>query len=107
MPNLTKPQEPFVGWKSPPKAPDYQEFPIYRHDGTDYRLVPENVLRKLAERKDGAFWILAGCTFTAIAALIAVMIGNRTPVQPVQFIEKPVIVEREKVVPTNCLIFCK
>ncbi|MCY6492207.1 hypothetical protein [Leptolyngbya sp. GGD] len=104
MPNLTKHQP--VQWHST-KPTDY---PVYRHNGTDYRLVPDSALVKLLSDKDGLFWFAVGMCAVAIAAVTHVAINLITPPaaatgQP-QIIEKPVIVTQEKVVPTNCLAFC-
>lgn len=107
MPNLTKHAERFKPWE----VPNYQSFPVHRHQGTDYRLVPEAVLTKLAGQKDNLFWLTVGMSCVAIAAITAYAIDSMRPPAanasaPV-IVEKPVIVDREKVVPTNCLIFCK
>ncbi|BAS54936.1 hypothetical protein NIES2135_57980 [Leptolyngbya boryana NIES-2135] len=104
MANLTKHQP--VQWHST-KPTDY---PVYRHNGTDYRLVPDSALVKLLSDKDGLFWFAVGMAAVAIAAATHVAVNLIAPpaaatAQP-QIIEKPVIVTQEKVVPTNCLAFC-
>lgn len=105
MPNLTKhkPQN----WQTH-KPEDY---PVYRHNGTDYRLVPDSSLKKLLSDKDGLIWIAIGMGITVIAGVTHIVINSVTPSpaaansQPI-IVEKPVVVTQEKIVPTNCLAFC-
>lgn len=107
MANLTKPTKPYTQWQAPKPA----DYPVYRHNGTDYRIVPESALTKLLSDKDGLFWIAIGMATVAIAAVTNVVVNSLTPTavtanQPPMIIEKPVVVTQEKVVPTNCLAFC-
>ncbi|WP_059001232.1 hypothetical protein [Leptolyngbya sp. NIES-2104] len=104
MANLTKHKP--IPWQSP----NVEDFPVHRHNGIDYRIVPESAIAKLMSQKDGLFWLLMGATMTAIAAVTQVVVTSMSPPaatanQPV-IIEKPVIVTQEKVVPTNCFAFC-
>lgn len=105
MTNLTKHK--IHPWQTPKPA----DYPVYRHNGTDYRLVPDSAFSKLLSDKDGLFWIAVGMGCTVIAAVTHIVIGSMTPSPaaannaPV-VIEKPVVVTQEKVVPTNCLAFC-
>lgn len=104
MSNLTK--NDLTPWKA--KTPD--DFPVYRQNGTDYRIVPQAALNKLMSDKDGLFWFAVGICSVAIAAVTHIAVNLVSPpatatAQP-QIIEKPVVVTQEKVVPTNCLAFC-
>ncbi len=104
MPNLTKHQP--VPWKTANPS----DYPVYRHNGTDYRLVPDSALIKLLSEKDGLFWFAVGVCAVAIAAVTHIVVDTVTPPaaatgQP-HIIEKPIVVTQEKVVPTNCLMFC-
>ncbi|MBE9011026.1 hypothetical protein IQ250_12495 [Pseudanabaenaceae cyanobacterium LEGE 13415] len=106
MSNLTK-HDP-VKWQ----AQKPQDYPVYRHNGTDYRLIPDSAFNKLlsdAANKDGMFWISIGIGCTLVAALTHIVFNAASPAatasQPI-IIEKPVVVDREKVVPTNCIAFC-
>lgn len=104
MTNLTKPKNE-ASWQTP----KYDAYPIYQHQGTNYRLVPDSVLTKMHTAKDNWFWIAIGMAAVAIAAVTSVLVDAMKPAAPVpqaQIIEKPVVVTQEKVVPTNCIAFC-
>lgn len=103
MPNLTRhePQK----WQTP-KVEDY---PVHRHNGIDYRIVPESAIAKLMSEKDGLLWVSIGMMAVAIAAVTHVVINSLTPAATASspmIVEKPIVVTQEKVVPTNCLAFC-
>lgn len=104
MTNLTKPKTP-ASWKTP----KYDAYPIYRHEGTDYRVVPDSDLSKLLVSRENWVWLAIGAAAVAIAAVTNIVMDAMKPVAAVpqpQIIEKPVVVTQEKVVPTNCLFFC-
>lgn len=104
MTNLSKHKPP--RWQTPKSA----DYPVHRHNGTDYRIVPESTLTKLMSDKDGFFWIAIGMGCTVIAAVTHLVISAMTPPaaatnQPT-VIEKPIVVTQEKIVPTSCIAFC-
>jgi hypothetical protein len=103
MTNLTKPKTQ-ASWQTP----KYDAYPIYRHDGSDYRIVPDAAFSKLLTSRENWFWLSIGAATVAIAAVTNVVLNAMRPVPPpTQIIEKPVVVTQEKVVPTNCILFCK
>lgn len=107
MSNITKHRTP--NWERFESPPNPSGYPVYQHNGTNYRLIPESELKKMRADEGSAFWLTIGAGITTIGAgiVIGTWISSRpaTAIQPT-IIEKPVIVEREKLVPTNCLLFC-
>ncbi|BAU09688.1 hypothetical protein LEP3755_01610 [Leptolyngbya sp. NIES-3755] len=103
MANITKHKP--IKWQAPPA----EDYPVYRHNGTDYRLVPDSAFKKMLSDKDGFFWLALGMSMTVIAAVTQIVVNSMSPPatanQPM-VIEKPVVVTQEKIVPTNCLAFC-
>ena len=80
------------------------QFPITRIGYQDYVTVPTTYIKDLKGAVWTGYFCAAGFGFLAIVACFAAF---TKPAPQIITNEKPVIVEREKIVPTNCLLFCK
>ena len=89
-------------WEKP-----IESYPLINQQGTDYHLVPLAIIQKLRTEKESLVWLSIGLGAMLAAALVALVAGAFKGETKVITIDKPVIVTQEKVVPTNCLIFCK
>ncbi|MGV0028693.1 hypothetical protein [Phormidesmis priestleyi] len=102
MNEITK-LKPHHQWAVPPPE---SQYPVVNHQGTNYQLVPVDLIEKLRADRENLVWFATGVAAIAIAAGVALVAGAFKPETKVVTIDRPVIVEREKVVPTNCLLFC-
>jgi hypothetical protein len=71
-------------------------------------LVPQLPLRSLRDTRDTLAWLALGTASVAVAAIAALLLRPPSVVEKPVYLEKPVIVEREKPVPVDrgCLAFC-
>lgn len=103
MNQITKPRS--IPWAaSPPKT--QKDYPIVTNQGVDYQLVPLQLIDQLKAQNDNLIWLTVGLGALAAVACLSLLINALKPAQPTLTVEKPVIVEREKLVPTSCLLFC-
>ena len=102
MNQITK-LKPVPRWETLP----VDRYPIINQQGTDYQLVPLSLIEKLRSDKESLIWFAVGLSALTIASIVAVVAGAFKPATQIITVEKPVIVTQEKVVSTNCLIFCK
>lgn len=99
-------------WTASPPI-NQHEFPVISNQGINYQMVPLQALESLRSenlnlksQNDNLIWLCVGLAAVAIASGLALFINAMKPVQPTITVEKPVIIEREKLVPTACLLFC-
>lgn len=86
-----------------PIQPSMGQFPVTRVGFQDYVTVPLNYIKDLKGNLLTAYFVACGTGCLAIAACIAAL--TKAPAQIITQ-EKPVIVEKQTVVPTQCLFFC-
>ncbi|MCY7276161.1 MAG: hypothetical protein LH702_21100 [Phormidesmis sp. CAN_BIN44] len=103
MNQITKPR-PIPWTASPPKTQN--DYPIVSNQGVNYQLVPLQLIDQLKAQNDNLIWLTVGLGALAAVACLSLLINALKPAQPTITVEKPVIVEREKLVPTACLLFC-
>ncbi len=99
-------------WTASPPI-NQQEYPVIANNGTNYQMVPLQAIEmlkaenlNLKSQNDNLIWLCVGLAAVAIASGLALFITAMKPPQPTITIEKPMIIEREKLVPTACLLFC-
>lgn len=80
------------------------QFPITRIGYQNFVTVPEQYIKDLKSSVYTGYLCAFGFAFLSIVACLAAF---TKPAPQVITNEKPVIIEREKIVPTNCIIFCK
>ncbi len=102
MTQITK-LRPVPRWESPPN----NLYPIIKQQGIDYQLVPLSLIEQLKTDRENLVWLATGAAAMAIAAAVALVAGAFRQETKVMTIDKPVIVEKQVVVPTNCVLFCK
>lgn len=86
------------------RAPDREKsYLSYEHQGIKYLMVPEDVIREFEANRANLIALLAGLAFLTLAALFSAFVSAN---KPETIVEKPIVLTQEKVVPTNCLIFC-
>lgn len=102
MPNIDK-------HRSPPQyqwqAPRPYNFPTYHHEGKDYHVIPTEVFNQMQAEKIDRTWLAIGVCGIVIAGITAAITSKISAPAPM-VVEKPTIVEKQVVVPTNCLLFC-
>ncbi|MBW4418329.1 MAG: hypothetical protein KME13_03775 [Myxacorys californica WJT36-NPBG1] len=103
MPNIDKHRSP----------PQYQwqtarphDFPTYNHAGKDYHVIPTEVFNRMQAEKIDRTWLAVGVGGLLIAGVTAI-ISSKIAAPAPTVVEKPMVVERQIVVPTQCLAFCK
>lgn len=94
--------KPMPQWETPIDA-----YPLINHEGNDYQLIPIRIIEKLMSDRENLIWLCGGLAAMVAASLFALVSGAFRGETKLVTIEKPVIVTQEKIVPTNCLIFCK
>lgn len=94
--------KPMPQWERP-----IDTYPLISQQGTDYHLIPLSIIAKLKSDRENLMWLSVGLGAMTAAALVALVTGAFKGETKIVTIDKPVIVTQEKVVPTNCLIFCK
>lgn len=82
------------------------DFPVINHNGLNVYLVPENEINRLTGEKIDRTWLAIGVCGISIAAITAAVCSKIAAPAPI-VVKEPVVVTQEKIVPTNCLIFCK
>jgi len=95
--------KPIPEWETPP----IETYPLINHQSSNYQMVPLVILEKLKSDREGLFWFSVGLGAMLAAALVALVTGAFKPETKIVTVEKPIIVTQEKIVSTNCLIFCK
>jgi hypothetical protein len=66
-------------------------------------IIPEEVFINLKENYSGLSVLALGLGLLCLASLFALYAAST---RVTQVVEKPVVVEREKLVNTNCIVFC-
>ena len=89
-------------WEKP-----LETYPLINHQGADYHLIPMAIIQKLKAERENLMWLSIGLGAMTLAALVALVTGAFKAETKIVTIDKPVVVTQEKIVPTNCLIFCK
>jgi len=88
-------------------SPPLETYPLINHQGANFQMVPLAIIEKLKSDRENLMWLSIGLGAMTAAALVALVAGAFKPATQVITVEKPVIVTQEKIVSTNCLIFCK
>jgi hypothetical protein len=99
-------------WTASPPI-NQQEYPVIANNGTNYQMVPLQAIEmlkaenlNLKTQNDNLVWLCVGLAAAGSACGLALFVSATKPAQPTITVEKPVIIEREKLVPTACLLFC-
>lgn len=88
---------------TPFRVSQAQEFPIIHVNHKDYVMVPADSYRTIQSNRTG--WMILAVSGGVLAVSTAVAIVA-SAFRPPLAAPEPVIVEKQVVVPTNCLIWC-